>query len=137
MAAVVAATLHAPLTAIIVIFELTGNYAIILPVMLASIIASIVSVTIQAESIYTMKLYRRRVHLREHSRASAILRMLLGDVMTDTKQRLEPGLPFGKMVDRVLSSGGGRHYVVDHEGRLLGVIHLDQIKSLIRENFDE
>ncbi len=134
MAAVVAATLHAPLTAIIVIFELTGNYAIILPVMLASIIASIVSITLQAESIYTMKLYRRGVHLREHSRASAILRTLLSDVMSETSQRLEPRLPFGEMVDRVLASAGGCHYVIDDEGRLLGLIHLNQIKNLIRDD---
>jgi len=134
MAAVVAAALHAPLTAIIVIFELTGSYGIILPVMLASIVASIVSITIQPESIYTMKLYRRGIHLREHSRASAILRTLLSDVMSEAQQRLEPGLPFGETVDRVLASAGSFHYVVDDEGHLLGLIHLNQIKNLIREN---
>lgn len=134
MAAMVAAALHAPLTAIIVIFELTGNYGIILPVMLASIVASIVSITIQPESIYTMKLYRRGIRLREHSRASAIIAMPVRDVMVGPKERLRPDLPFGEMVDRVLASAGSCHYVVDDDGHLLGVIHLSQIKSLIRED---
>jgi CIC family chloride channel protein len=93
MAAMVAATLHAPLTAIIIIFELTGNYGIILPVMLASIVASIVSITLQPESIYTMKLSRRGVRLREHSRASAIIATPVRDIMIDATQRLESGLP--------------------------------------------
>ena len=134
MAAVAASALHAPLTAIVVIFELTGNYAVILPVMLGTIVASVVSISIEPESIYTMRLRRRGVHLRDHSKAFAIMRTSVGDVMIDAKQRVEPSLPFGEVVDLLLAASGRPHYVVDDEGCLLGSIHLGRFKSLIGEN---
>jgi len=131
MAAVAASTLHAPLTAIVVIFELTGNYGAILPVMLGTIVASVVSITIEPESIYTMKLHRRGVHLRDHSKASAILRIPVSEVMEDAKLRLEPSLPFGEVVDRLVDAPGRPHYVVDDAGCLQGSIHMARIKSVI------
>ncbi|RLB43587.1 MAG: hypothetical protein DRH30_02900 [Deltaproteobacteria bacterium] len=134
MAAVVAAATHAPLTAIIIIFELTGNYQIILPVMLATITASILSITIQPESIYTLKLARRGVRLRERSAAQELISRPVRDVMSRTSHVLRPELPFGVMVDRVLGSIGDCQYVVDEDRKLLGVVHLNQIKSVIRDD---
>jgi CIC family chloride channel protein len=134
MAAVVAAATHAPLTAIIIIFELTSNYQIILPVMLASITASVLSITLQPESIYTLKLARRGVRLREHSAAAEIISRPVRDVMSRTSHTLRPDLPFGVMVDRVLGSAGDCQYVVNRHGELLGVVHLNQIKSVIRDD---
>ncbi|MGB5194190.1 MAG: CBS domain-containing protein [Polyangiales bacterium] len=123
--------LHAPLTAIVVIFELTGNYGVILPVMLGTIVASVVSISIEPESIYTMRLRRRGVHLRDHSKASAILTMPVAEVMKDATLKVGPSVPFGEVVDRLLAAAGKPHYVVDDEGRLLGSIHLGRVKSLI------
>lgn len=131
MAAVASSALHAPLTAIVVIFELTGNYGVILPVMLGTIVASVVSISIEPESIYTMRLLRRGVHLRDHSKASAILTMPVAEVMTDATLKVGPSVPFGEVVDRLLAAAGKPHYVVDDEGRLLGSIHLGRVKSLI------
>jgi hypothetical protein len=51
--------------------------------------------------------------------------------MNDAKRRLEPSLPFGQVVDRLLAAAGSPHYVVDDDGSLLGSIHLGRIKSLI------
>ena len=135
MAAVVAATTHAPLTAIIMIFELTSNYHIILPVMLATIVASVLSITMQPESIYTLKLARRGVRLRGRSAAEELILRPVREVMSRTSLVLRPETPFGAMVDRVLGSIGDCQYVVDEERKLLGVVHLNQIKSVIR--YDE
>jgi len=63
MAAVVAATTHAPLTAILIVYEITGSYQIILPVMLAAVFSTIVSQLISRKSIYTLKLARRGVRI--------------------------------------------------------------------------
>ena len=133
MAAVVAAATHAPLTAIIIIFELTSNYEIILPVMLATITASVLSISIQPESIYTLKLVRRGISLRERSRAAELVARPVREVMSRATHVLPPELPFGVMVDRVLGSIGDCQYVVGPERNLLGVIHLNQIKSVIRD----
>ena len=134
MAAVVAAATHAPLTAIIIIFELTSNYHIILPIMLATITASVLSIALQPESIYTLKLARRGVRLREPSAAAELISRPVRDVMSRTSHVLRPELLFGAMVDRVLGSIGDCQYVVDEDRKLLGVVHLNQIKSVIRDD---
>jgi len=59
MGAVVSATTHGPLTAILILFEMTGNYKIILPLMLSCIVATIFARQLMKESIYTLKLVRR------------------------------------------------------------------------------
>ncbi len=102
-----------PLTAIIIIFELTSNYTIILPVMLATITASVLSISIQPESIYTLKLVRRGISLRERSRAAELVARPVREVMAGATHVLPPELPFGVMVDRVLGSVGDCQYVVD------------------------
>ncbi|MGB6001883.1 MAG: chloride channel protein, partial [Thermoanaerobaculia bacterium] len=63
MGAVVAGTTHAPITAILIIFELTSDYKLIVPLMASCIIASLVSTRFSKESIYTMKLARRGADL--------------------------------------------------------------------------
>ena len=134
MAAVVAAATHAPLTAIIIIFELTSNYQIILPVMLATIVASVLSITMQPESIYTLKLARRGVRLRGRSAAEELISRPVREVMSRTSHVLRPETSFGAMVDRVLGSIGDCQYVVAEDRTLLGVVHLNQIKSVIRDD---
>ncbi len=63
MAAFFSGAAHAPVTAIIILFEMTGDYAIILPLMLATVISALISQSISAESIYTLKLTRRGVKI--------------------------------------------------------------------------
>ncbi|MCK5453125.1 MAG: chloride channel protein, partial [Calditrichia bacterium] len=63
MGAVVAGATHAPITAILIIFEMTGDYAIILPLMISAIIATVLTTKLKKESIYTLKLIRRGVDL--------------------------------------------------------------------------
>lgn len=135
MGAFVAATTHAPLTAILVIFELTGDYAIILPLMLSAIIASVISATVQKESIYTLKLVRRGVHLGKDSKMLAVLATPVQEVFhpaADTP--LLPTTPFATVVDRLMHSASRYQYVVDESGKLLGVISLDAVKGLLRED---
>ena len=58
MGAVVAAGTHAPITAIVIIFELTSDYKIILPLMISCILGTLIATRMQRESIYTLKLHR-------------------------------------------------------------------------------
>ncbi|MDY7002116.1 MAG: chloride channel protein, partial [Thermodesulfobacteriota bacterium] len=63
MGAVTAATTHAPITAILIIFEMTGDYKIILPMMIACILSTIVASALKEGSIYTLKLMKRGVDI--------------------------------------------------------------------------
>ena len=64
MGAVFAASARAPITAVLIIFELTGDYALILPLMLAVVVATVLADRLSPDSIYTLKLRRRGIDLR-------------------------------------------------------------------------
>ncbi len=70
MAAVFAAAARAPISAIIILFEMTGDYRIMLPLMLSTVIAMVLAGFLESESIYTLKLSRRGVHLERAAATS-------------------------------------------------------------------
>jgi CIC family chloride channel protein len=137
MGAVVAAATHAPLTAIIIIFELTADYAIMLPLMLACIISSIVAVTIHRESIYTFKLARRGTDAKSLSEAARVLTTPVQELVRAGVSTFRPDTPLKQVLDRVLGHDEFHHYVVDDAGQLLGVITLDEVKRVVREDIDQ
>ncbi len=73
MGAVVAATTHGPITAILILFEMSGNYRIILPLMLSCIISSVFASHLKKESIYTLKLIRRGVNIHEGREVNVLM----------------------------------------------------------------
>lgn len=81
MAAVFAAAGRAPITAVIIVFELTGDYSIILPLMLAVVVATGISRRLSPDSIYTLKLRRRGIDIEHPAGAPAFAGMVVGDVM--------------------------------------------------------
>jgi CIC family chloride channel protein len=99
MGALLAGTTHAPVTAILLVFELSGRYHIILPLLIACILSTITSSLLKRESIYSLKLLRRGVEI-SHGREQRILRSLtVRDVMvSDVKSVLESA-PMAKVVD--------------------------------------
>jgi len=80
MAAVVAATTHAPLTAILIVYEITRSYSIILPLMLAAVIATVVARLVTRQSIYTLKLSRRGIRIGAMSDLTILRRLSVSNV---------------------------------------------------------
>lgn len=82
MGAVFAGAARAPITAVVVMFEMTGEYSIILPLMLAIVLATLVSRLLARDTIYTLKLSRRGVDLdrNEPPRAAAAVRTVMEEV---------------------------------------------------------
>ena len=81
MAAVFAAAGRAPITAVIIVFELTGDYSIILPLMLAVVVATGISRRLSRDSIYTLKLRRRGIDIERPPRSPAFSGMTVADAM--------------------------------------------------------
>ncbi len=107
MAAVFAGAAHAPITAVLIVFELTGDYAIILPLMFAVVLATGVSHLISRDQIYTLKLLRRGVDIDADSPTEAALRQItVGELMRRTGEpapgELRPSLLAGTAVHDVL-----------------------------------
>jgi CIC family chloride channel protein len=81
MGAVVSATTHGPMAAMLILFEMTGDYKIILPLMLSCIIGTIAAGRFYRDSIYTLKLIRRGVDIREGKEVSVLRSLYVKDVM--------------------------------------------------------
>jgi len=131
MGAVVAAATHAPITAIIIIFELTNDYKIILPLMLSSIIASFLAVGIHKESIYTMKLKRRGILFKEGREVNILRSLFVKDYISQDYSAFLNSERVGKIIDEAI---GGKHHtfhIIDSEDNYAGCFSLNQLKRNI------
>ena len=133
MGAVVAGTTHAPVTAILMLFELTGGYQIILPVMIACTLSTVTARYLHPHSIYTLKLARRGVSLSLGREETVMRSFHVADVMHAPAPTLPDDAAFQQVVSRVLGSPDPYYYTVSPGDQLTGVISLHDIKTLLSE----
>jgi CIC family chloride channel protein len=122
MGAVVSGTTHGPLSAMLILFEMTGDYKIILPLMIACIISSLASGQLLSESIYTLKLARRGVNLRAGKEINVLRSIPVRDVMNPEVEAIPENLSLGKVAERISKSKYNSFPVVDHKGNLTGIL---------------
>jgi CIC family chloride channel protein len=133
MGALVAGTTHAPITSIIMIFELTATYEIILPLMITCIISMIITTSLKRGSIYTIKLARRGVFLR-HGREQRLLQTLrIRDVMSDYFPTIGENTPLMEIIDYLKTYNVSYLYVVNRAGALTGIISFSDIRPALQE----
>jgi CIC family chloride channel protein len=135
MGAVLAGTTHAPITAILMLFELTGNYAIILPLMLACILSTVLASRVLPTSIFTTRLQRRGVRLRGSGEADLMRSTRVRRILRPFPDTIPPELPLPEVMRRALGGAMLHLYVVDPDHRPLGVITLRRLKALFREEW--
>ena len=133
MGAVVAGATHAPLTAMLIIFELTSDYKMIVPLMMACIIASRMTIGLKRESIYTQKLSRRGVDISRGQDVNVLRSLHVRDVMTDDLARVRSDQPFGEFLAELTEQHRACLYVVDAEDRLRGFIVLSEIRQALEQ----
>jgi len=133
MGAMVAGVSHAPISAILVIFELTNDYRLILPLMLACVLAVLLSSRLNRLSIYTTKLSRRGVSLREGRDVNLLRGIPVSEVMELDPATVSADLPFKDLVPRLLADPGLELQVVDDENRLIGTVSLRDVRGLLLE----
>jgi CIC family chloride channel protein len=131
MAAVMAGTSHAPISAILILFEFTGNYDLILPVMLAAIIASLLAKRLRRSSIYTEPLRRRGIELPWRMEEAVLAGLKAEDLARPDPEVLHPSDDYRKVVEAFLSGRRQRLFVVGEDRRLLGAISLHDIKHAL------
>ncbi|MGE0041926.1 MAG: chloride channel protein [Vicinamibacterales bacterium] len=126
MAAVFAGTSRASLTAIVILFELTQDYRIILPVMFACVVSNLVAWTIEPDSVYTRKLRQRGVHVVHDLGPDVLARVRVADVMTKDHETIRASETIRQAYDRVLETGRKALPVLSEAGELVGIVtHLD------------
>ncbi len=131
MGAVVAGATHAPITAILIIFEMTNDYKIILPLMIATIISTLLATKLNKESIYTIKLVRRGIDLFRGRELNVLRRLKVADHCNPKPQMISPGLGFRQMLEMVVNSPNTSFYLVDGDGKYIGVISLQEVRQAI------
>ena len=131
MGTVVAATTHAPITAILILFELTNDYRIMLPLMTACIIGTLVSSRLFKESIYTIKLARRGVNIRAGQDINILRSISVREALAPDVTTLSPDQPLTPVLNSLLTGDQGCLYVVDADGHLTGVISMGELVSVL------
>ena len=134
MGAVVGATTHGPLTAILILFEMTGDYKIILPLMLACIIATIASGQLLRDSIYTLKLARRGIDIKEGKEVNVLKSMFVKEVMNPNVETMPEALPLGIMAEKISKSKFNSFPVLNAQNQLVGILSFNDYSEAI---FDE
>lgn len=131
MGAVVAAGTHAPITAILIIFELTSDYKIMLPLMISCIIATLVATRLQHASIYTMKLLRRGIDIHKGKDVNVLQSLVVREQMRRELTTVAPEDSLISLISKFIDQPGSTLFVVDHDKNLLGVITPDQIRPIM------
>ena len=131
MGAVVSATTHGPLTAILMLFEMTGDYKIILPLMITCIISSLVVQRLMKESIYTLKLMRRGVDIREGREVNILKSIKVGDVMNSSVETVHESMGLDQFSQMVSKSKYNSFPVISINGRLSGILSFNDYSEAI------
>jgi len=133
MGALLAGTIHAPITAILIIFEMTGSYQIIAPLMVACVISLLLSRGIRRESIYTAKLLSRGIDVTAGRDVNMLRHLHVEKVIDRNVAPIAAGTPFPRVLQRVSQSTHQYFFVVDTANRLTGYLTMNDLKDLIRD----
>ena len=133
MGAIVAAATHAPITAILIIFELTGEYRIILPLMISCIIATLLATRLERASIYTRKLLRRGIDIHRGRALNVLQHVPVRDVMRKDIVTASPDDGLLSLISKFIDYRGSSIFVIDEAGRLDGIITADQIRPVMKD----
>jgi CIC family chloride channel protein len=133
MSAMLAATIRAPLTAILIIFEITQSYTVILPLMLSAIIANIFANWIEKESIFTWVLTKQGVKIKKGTEQSVLENLRVGDVMMKGGITFKEDTHFREVLEGVKEANQMYFPVLSPEGYLKGMLSLDDIRGILFE----
>ncbi len=131
MAALVAGTTHAPLTSIVMLYEITREPTVILPVMFAAIIATAGARVLLPDSIYTLKLRRRGVRIGAVADLSVLRRITVEDVRRVDVPTIQIEEPLQKLIDVASETDAVDFIIVDTDGAYQGMVTGDDIRTVL------
>ena len=131
MAGVMAGVMHAPLTGIFLIAELTGGYQMFMPLMIVSVVSVMTISLFERHSIYAMRLAREGKLLTHHTDKSVLTLMNMESVVEQDYTAVPPDMPLGPLVMKVANANTEFIPVVDKGGTLLGVIDINKTRHVL------
>ncbi|OLS22074.1 MAG: H(+)/Cl(-) exchange transporter ClcA [Candidatus Thorarchaeota archaeon AB_25] len=137
MAALFAGSGRAPITCIVMLMEMTADYSLILPLMIAVSTSFLVSSLIEPESIYTLKLSRRGVKIRTGTHISALKTIEVNEAMTSDPTRLHPTMTTTKVFEIIDKTHHTKFPVVDDFGNVIGILIAEDLFHEPKEDGSE
>ena len=134
MGALFAGAARAPITAVLIIFELTGDYGVILPLMVAVAVATALGTVLSGDTIYTLKLRRRGIDLLRGKSANVMDVMTVADAMQPVPAPVAHDLPLSGVISRLAAEHKDALPVVDEHDHYRGAISTSDAEQAAREN---
>lgn len=127
MAAVFAGAARAPITSVLILFEMTDDYRIILPLMLATVVSTVLAEHISKESVYTLKLSRRGVRLERGRDIDVMQGVLVGEAMTTNVDSVSADLDLRDLEVAFHETHHHGFPVLGEQGDLIGIVTLQDL----------
>ncbi|MBI3960040.1 MAG: chloride channel protein [Chloroflexi bacterium] len=133
MAAVFAGAARAPITAVLIVFEMSGDYKLILPLMLATVISTFLAEAIFKESIYTLKLRMKGVHLQGGRDVDIMQGVSVTEVMGRDLHTISDSATLTQLSDTFSQTRSHGLLVLDPAGKLWGIITVTDLDRAVAE----
>lgn len=131
MAGVMAGVMHAPLTGIFLIAEITGGYQLFVPLLIVAVVSVMVISIFEPHSIYAMRLAREGKLITHHTDRSVLTLMSMDSVIEKNVTSVKPDMKLGKLINVLSNSDFDFLPVLDDSGRLLGEIDMLKIRHIV------
>ena len=131
MCGLMSGVMHAPLTGIFLIAELTGGYSLFMPLIMVSVCAYLTIIVFEPHSVYSQRLARRG-ELLTHNQDRAILTLMSMDSVIERYDHiLHPDMTLGDVVIQISSTRYNVYPVCDRQNMLIGVLYVDDIRHIM------
>ncbi len=131
MAGLMSGVMHAPLTAVFLIAELTGGFDLFLPLMIVSISSYVTIIAFEPHSIYAVRLAKKGELLTHHKDKAVLTLLNVNSVVETDFQIVHPEMTLGDMVKVIAKSKRNVFPVTDQQGILKGIVLLDDIRNIM------
>ena len=133
MAAFLAPVIGGPITSILIVFEMAGNYTIILPLLVAVVNAMLVAHQFSRYSLYTNKLHEKGIDLVSGREESVLKQVRVRDVMREQFDAVLPSASFGSLAASFFGSKIDYLYLTGEQGELTGVVSLTDLRPYLKD----
>ena len=131
MAAFFSGAAHAPITAILILFEMTRDYRMILPLMFATVLSTFVSRLLSKDSIYTLKLSRRGIHLDQGQDIDIMNGVLAGEIMVPNTDTVNMDLPLSELSNLFTQTHRHGYPIVNKDNELVGMVTVSDLDNAL------
>lgn len=135
--AFLAAAIHAPMTAIFLLFEMTGNYQIIVPIMITSIIGIMVAKRLDEDSIDTVDFTREGINIHEGREVAIMKSIKVGAAMSQDVDFISERANINHLLEIFRMAKSFYFPVVDDSGKMTGIVSMQDVKNLLNQDKEE